>query len=311
MKRICILGKWESYLSHFLIGSLQGAYLNNCLCRPVSIEQNGEAIKEQLDFFKPHILLCHTIFDRDTMPRNIAILSWLRKNGCKVFYHAGDARGSPRYPYDISRIVDYVLINHWPPLHTYNVWKVPMFHWPYFALNQSAILQPQQLYRCSLAFVGSLANNEHHAPRAKFINHIKNKIPISLFPTQQTGNTRFQTAELSGSADGVLGFQMGLNIPGYLDVRPWQFIGAGALYFHDHHPHMDKFFTSGEHYVGFERDNVQDFIIKFEHYTKSEENIKIRKAGFEYCQEYHNSKSRIKGVLDIYNGKEYKIHCLR
>jgi hypothetical protein len=307
--RIAILGKFNSYLSYFLMGSLQGVFLNGGLARPISLEKfSPSEILAELQFFKPHAVLAHTIFDRVPHREQLLdVLRKIRKMGTKVFYHAGDARPTPRYPQSIKDIVDYALINHWPMMPEYKVWKIPCFHWPYMALNQEEISNTMKMYECRLAFAGSLADNQHHAPRAQFIQQLMKKLPVSVFPTPQSGNTRFQTPELAASAKGVLGFQMGLDIPGYQDVRPYQFIGAGALYFHDKHPSIDMMFQDGVHYVSFERDNVTDLYNKFKYYTEFE-GEKIRQSGFEYCQRYHSSKERIKQVINILEGRENKVY---
>ncbi|MFA5024995.1 MAG: glycosyltransferase [Candidatus Shapirobacteria bacterium] len=311
--RIAVLGKWETYISYFLMGSLQGAFLNGGLGIPISIEKNSpNEIWNQLNFFKPHAVLAHTIFDRrPNIGELFEVFRKYRRHGGKVFYHAGDARTEPRYPKAINDIVDYVLLNHWPMIPAYNVWKIPTIHWPYAALAQEEIAKPSALYVCDLGFAGSLENNQHHAPRAKFIQALKSKVSIKIFPTPETGNTRFQTPEFAASAKGCLGFQMGLNMPLYQDVRPFQLCGAGALYFHDKHPSMDKFFKDGIHYVGFERDNVEDFYNKWTYYLNNpEEANKIRKEAFRYCQEHHSYKERMRGIINILEGKEYKLHYI-
>lgn len=308
--RFVILGKWESYPSYFLYGALQGVYLNNSLARSVSLEKNSMYdIWEQINFFKPHAILCHTIFDNKPHRDHLFyILKKCRNKGIKVFYHAGDARVEPRFANNISSIVDYALINHWPVMPAYNIWRVQCFHWPYMALNQDKIADKSPIYTCDLAFTGSLENNQHHAHRAKFIQQLKSQISIKTFPSPESGNTRFQTPELAASANGILGFQMGLNVSGYQDVRQYQYIGAGSVYFHDKHPAIDKVFEDGVHYISFERDNIGSFIDKFNTYK---DNIKIRKEGFKYGQTYHSSKERIRQVINILEGKEYKIYYIR
>jgi hypothetical protein len=306
--RFVILGKWEQYLSYFLMGSFQGAFLNGALARDVSLDRgNINEIWEQINFFKPHAILAHTIFDRVPHREQLfGLLRKARKFGAKVFYHAGDARPSPRFPQSISDIVDYALINHWPPMKDYSIWKVPCVYWPYMALNQDEMSSPIEIYKCDLAFTGGLAANQHHTPRANFIKQLQNNISVKVFPTPETGNTRFQTPELSASAKAILGFQMGLDVTGYQDVRLWQYCGAGALYFHDTHPVVERFFRSGVHYIGFERDNIQDFIDKYNYYVVNhpEEGNKIRQQAFEHTQKYHSSKERMYQVIRILEGKE-------
>jgi len=296
------------------MSAVQGTFLNGGLARAISLEKNSvNEIWEQINFFKPHIILAHTIFDNKPYREQLFnILRKSRSRGCKVGYHAGDARGEPRYPHSIRDIVDFVLLNHWPHMPSYDVWQVPMYHWPYMALNQTDISKPDPLYINDLVFTGSLQNNQHHAPRAAFIEQLRSKVNVKTFPDPVVGNTRFQTPEVAASAGGVLGFQMGLDITGYQDVRPFQYIGAGALYFHDKHPSMDKFFEDGTHYISFERDNITDFYSKWQYYKENKEIAKkIRENGFYYCQEHHSSKSRVKQIINIVEGKPNSLYYLR
>jgi hypothetical protein len=310
--RVVGLGNYSDYYSFFfLYGLMEGTILNGHLFRAVPLfGQSLANVKAQIEWFKPHIIIGHMFFNRAPHPieQVFSMLSYFKRKGVTIFYHAGDARPEPRYPSNISTIVSAVLINHWPVRYSYKVWKVPCYHWPYACLQQKELAEPVNIFKCDLAFTGSLDSNVHHAPRARFINEIRSKIPIKVFPTAESGNTRFQTAELSASAKGVLGFQMGLEMPGYQDVRPFQYIGAGAVYFHDKHPFIDNFFEDGMHYISFQRDNAEDFYNKFREYNN---NSKIRKESLKYCQTYHSYKERMRGVFDIIEGKEYKLHYLK
>lgn len=312
--RVAIIGKWESYLSYFLMGAIQGVFENGGIARPISIEKNSpNEIWDQINFFKPHLVLIHTVFDNQPHREQLfKILEKVKNRGAMVGYHCGDARPTPRYAADISSFMSFALVNHWPLIDSYKVWNIPCYHWPYMALSQEELAQPLSMYKSELAFAGSLANNIHHAPRARFISQLTSVsnplVRIKTFPTPESGNTRFQTPELSISAQGVLGLQMGLDMPGYQDVRPFQFIGAGALYFHDKHPNMDMFFKDGKHYVSFKRDDAKDFYEKWKRYAQNqEESMKIRLAGFKYCQRYHSSKERMRQIFNILEDKEYSI----
>ena len=126
---------------------------------------------------------------------------------------------------------------------------------------QKELADIDKTYKCNMAFTGGLDNSVHHQERKNFINGLK-PIGIKLFPTAETGNTRFQTAELASSASSVLGVQMGKDIKGYQDVRPFQYIGAGALYYHDKHPSIDMFFEDGKHYISYKTNDARDLISK-------------------------------------------------
>ena len=313
--RICGLGNYSDYYSYFLFGIAQGAFLNNAWFRSVPLFGRGlNKVFEEITWFKPDLVMCHMIFNRQ--PHNIdevmSMLKKLRNHGIKIAYHAGDARPEPRFPSTISNVVDFALCNHNLMEKYSNIWKVPCYYWPYQCLNQNDIVDPVDMFKCNVAFAGSLEQNQHHAPRAAFIKKLKEKIKVKTFPTPESGNTRFQTAELSSSAKAVLGFQMGLEIPGYIDVRPFQYIGAGALYFHDRHKNVERFFRDGEHYVAFERDNADDFIKKYKYYVEENPELgqKIRTQGFRYCQKYHSSKERVASVISLLEGKGYYIYAL-
>jgi len=304
--RFVILGNVQNYYSYFLYGALEGAIHCGAWAKTVQlVGRSVKDIRDEIDFMKPHFILCHMIFG----PLRYEILEMLynfrKKFGTRVVYHMGDAREVPRYPKPIDDFVDLALVNNGIGDKFSDIWKVPCIHWPYMALYQKDIADFDPRYSCKMAFTGELSGGEHHGPRTKFIQQLKNKIDIKVFPTKETGNTRFQTAELATSADSILGMQMGTNIPLYLDVRPAQYIGAGALYFHDKCVAMDTFFQDKVHYISYERNNAMDLKEKHNYYINNKElSNKIRKQGFEFGQKYHSTKIRVKAIIDYFEGKE-------
>ena len=130
--RVCGVGDYRHYYSYFLYGIMEGAIRNGCWFRPVSmIGQSLEEIEKQVLWFKPHIVLCHGIFGKE-MERKLKMLKKFRKEGIVVFYHLGDARPTPRYCDNISEYVDFALLNHSMIPEFETIWKVKVFHWPYF-----------------------------------------------------------------------------------------------------------------------------------------------------------------------------------
>jgi spore maturation protein CgeB len=102
-----------------------------------------------------------------------------------------------------------------------------------------------------------------------------------------------------------LGIHQGHNIHGYLDTRPFQYCGAGALYFHDRNDAIEQFFQKGIHYVEYGKFNVEDFTEKFNYYQENKQAGKdIRRQAFEYCQKHHNSKVRIQQAIDTIEGRK-------
>jgi hypothetical protein len=312
--RIATIGDYSKYFSYFLYGTMEGAIRNGAWFRPIQLLNVPlKDVEEQINFFKPHILFSHCIFNRKPREWREDVFRILRSARERwntfVCYHMGDARSEPRYPHDISEFVDAVLINNGEgDLWTDEWWKVPCYHWPYSALYQENIADINPEFRTQIVFTGRLTTSEdqHHKDRTDFIGKLKKKMIVKVYPDAKWGNSRFLTAEVASSADCILGTQMGGDVYLYNDVRPFQYIGAGALYFHDKHPNMSAFFEDGIHYLSYT--SVDDLLDKYEEYVKNDpkKSKKIRRLGFNFCQEHHSTKKRVQFVIDIWKGKEIK-----
>ena len=305
--RIVGLGDYANYYSYFTYGVLEGAIRCGAWFRPVHLFQTLDDVKSQIDFFKPHIILAHCIFNRRPHKREdvFQLLSdFRRKYGTKIYYHMGDARAEPRYPHDISPFVDGALVNNLELDKWSSIWGVPCIHWPYMALYQKAMAEPDDRFFADVVFTGSLGAKEgYHAERTSFIDELKELLNVKTYPDEVWGNSRFLTAEVSSSSKAVIGTQMGGGVEGYVDVRPWQYIGAGALYFHERHPSMDYYFREDYHYVAFTE--IEEFLNKYNWYLDHPVAAKaVRAAGFEYCQKWHNTMHRMNRVLNLYDDME-------
>lgn len=304
--RIVGLGDYDNYLSYFTYSIMEGAIRCGHLFRPVPFFGHPlDDIKRQILWFKPHILLTHMIFgcsEHHNQSRVLDMLRDMRKRDIFVVYHNGDARKDPRYYHDISDYVDLGLLNQSNLNHYENIWKITCIQWPYMCLYQEEIQKPTELYKCEMAFTGGLASTGVHKERTRFIQELSRAgLNIKVFPTLETGNTRFQTGELAASAGAVLGVQMERNLAGYLDVRPYQYIGAGALYFHDQCKQMHMDFIPGVHYVEYKRGDVEEVIRLFGYLKKNPEEARsIRENGFRHCQWNHSTKNRMESILEKY-----------
>ena len=305
--RFVILGNIQNYYSHFLYGALEGSIRCGAWSKTVQlINRSVNDIRNEIDFMKPDFIIGHMFFGPLRQDVLQMLSEFRKKYNTKILYHMGDARNQPRYPHPIDQWVDLGLVNHGDYQKFSNIWRIPTIHWPYFALYQKEIADYDPMYDCNMAFTGDLDSSKHHGPRGRFIQQIRNLIDIKVFPTPQTGNTRFQTAELSSSAKGVLGMQMGTNIPLYQDVRPFQYCGAGALYFHDQCDSMDTFFEPYEHYIPYDRDNARHLKEQYEKYAIKDpkEGQRIRGKAFDYTQRYHSTKERMQSVINYFEGGE-------
>uniref|UniRef100_A0A6M3IH30 Putative glycosyltransferase n=1 Tax=viral metagenome TaxID=1070528 RepID=A0A6M3IH30_9ZZZZ len=288
---------------------MEGAIRNGAWVRPVYLFQgNLGEVMMQIKWFKPHLILAHMLFN--TKPHNIEdvldMLCGLRRRGIKVVYHCGDAREEPRYKNKIDDVVDFVLLNHGLLDKFSKIWNVPTYHWPYPCLYQKGIADFDEEFKHPVVFTGQLSDAGVHSNRTKFVKKLKEKIDVMVYPNSEIGNTRFLTAEVASSADTILGVQMERQIPQYMDVRPFQYIGAGALYFHDDCAQMREFFKSDKHFVEYKTGDVDDYIKKYEYYVEKhpDKGQKIRLEGFTFCQSFHGTADRIKYVMDIASGKE-------
>lgn len=312
--RIVGLGDYANYYSYFTYGILEGAIRCGAWFRPIHIFQDLNSVKAQIDFFKPHIILAHCIFNRRPHNREdvFELLRGFRlKYGTKVYYHMGDARAEPRYPHNITGFVDGALVNNLELEKWSSIWGVPCIHWPYMSLYQEELAWLDDRFAHGAVFTGSLgADDGHHASRTGFFDALKSKIDVKTYPDEEWGNSRFLTAEISSSSVAVIGTQMGGDIYGYIDVRPWQYIGAGALYFHEGCSNIDLYFISDYHYIPY--NGVGDFIEKYRWYSMHPKEASIiRGRGFNFCQHYHGTNERMRRVIDFYNGNEVRPAILK
>jgi hypothetical protein len=157
-------------------------------------------------------------------------------------------------------------------------------------------------------FAGNVSkrNEGHlHHGRSEFITELSRRIDIKIFPDDKFGNTRFSTADIAASCDAVLGIQHGLHVDGYLDTRPFQYCGAGGLYFHSECDAINQFFRPEYHFIQYQHMNVDSFMGKYDQYVRGDKEAvnKIRQQAFDYTQKYHTAKHRIADVINVLDGK--------
>lgn len=295
--RIACIGDYSVRYSYFTAGVMEGAIRLGHWFRPIALRQVISEIINQVEYFQPDIIFAHQIIDSSLL----AFFENQRSRGVKIAIHEGDPKSEPRHKSRISRYFDIGLINSSLTEVFSNMWEIPCYHWPYFCLQQSSIETPQERFKAAVSFSGNITSrgdNSHvHYGRAEFLGKI---IGLKVYPNEEIKNSRFLTPIIAASSDTIIGVHQGWDIPGYLDTRPFQYIGAGALYFHDRCEAIEQYFHDGVHYVGYERKNLDSFFEQYNYYVidHHDEGQRIRQTGFNYCQKEHNAMIRIKQAIE-------------
>jgi hypothetical protein len=108
------------------------------------------------------------------------------------------------------------------------------------------------------------------------------------------------TASIAASSKVVLGVCAGYDRYGYMDVRPFQYPGAGGFLLQRKYAGMEKVFENKKHLVWFDTDDPDRFNEIYTTWMNSPDYIdKIRKQGFEFCQKHHSMKRRVEDVIKI------------
>lgn len=307
--RIAVLGDWDKYFSYFLNGMQEGAIRNGCWFRPLNIRSSWDTIKANIWEFRPDILGCHMIFSKEPHgpEKHLEEFAKFKKTlGTIIFYHAGDARREPRYTKDISRSIDFCLVNQTECLTKFsNYWRVPCYYWPYGCLYQDKIAAVDSRFEHDLVFTGRLSASPGsiHSHRTEFIGKLKELIPITIYPNKDYPDTKLLTAEISASSKAILGVCAGYDINGYMDVRPFQYPGAGAFLLQRKYKNMERVFIDKQHMVMFRDDEPEHFVDLYQGWMKKSKEIsEIRQTAFVFLQRHHSYANRVRDILNIVYG---------
>jgi hypothetical protein len=220
--------------------------------------------------------------------------TWRSKRGTRVLLHDGDARDDTRFPVDISKAVDLALCNH---TASRSAWKIPQLHWPYFAFYQREIAAPAPEYTCDLAFAGRLDGGPLYQARTELVYGLQEKLGdrMKVFRGGDE-HTLFRTPELAASAGAVLGFGRPER-NGWLDVRVFQYPGAGGILLHDD---VGGFLEPFDHYIPYLSGKPESVLEGLE-WPKRKGGIAgqlLRYRAFQHVQEHHSASARVREALE-------------
>jgi hypothetical protein len=301
-----ILGNTKLGYSWFVLTHKQGLKLNGWDVLEIDYKSNSlQTIKKRILDYKPNVIYTHLSFHLHIHPTT-TILNFFKdiksKITTKVVHSCNDARTHDRYMGDLRGCFDAAFVGTKPMVkNCQNAFKVPVFYSPYSALTyeKMADFQPDLAFNEPI-FTGSPgAHRTGWADdRAGFIERLKKVMPIKIFKTQSGNDLRHRTPELSVSAKCILGLCVGYEIDGYIDVRPFQYLGTGAFMIMRKYMNMEKFIPD-DLYVPFHSYDDVGVVKDLWDKWKNKDTIKIRKKAFRYIQDNHSSKIRIGKELSI------------
>lgn len=302
-----IYGNTKLQYSWFFKTFKQGLELNNHNVYLIDYRSTPPAnAYRMLEKIKPHVCFTHLTFHKIYSSDVIMNMyrDCRRKLGIKMVHVLMDAREEPRYNSNISHAFDCALLSQTKNLEKFkNYWRIPVHYFPYCSLtykNMAPVVKSLQFKEP--VFTG---NPMAHEDRIAFLAKLQKLMSIRTFVTQSANDLRHLTPELSSSAWAILGLCTGYDIDGYMDVRPFQYLGAGAVMIMRKFKGMDNEIPP-DLYYSFDSYSQADAELVKEIYNKKcyqKNNIEMRQKAFNFIQQNHSSKVRLKAIMEaVTNG---------
>lgn len=305
MKKAIILGNTNLGYSWFCLTFTQGLMLNNVEVKHIDYKSTPlPKIKKQIIDYKPDAVFTHLSFHKNIHPTD-KVLEFFKdiknKIDVKIVHTCNDARINDRYMGDLRGSIDLALVGSYPMVtNCTEAFKIPVGFCPYSTItyDKMADFAPDLAFK-ELVFTGSPgAHRTGWADnRAGFIEALQKIMPLKIFKTQSGNDLRSRTHQLSVSAKGILGACVGYEIPGYMDVRPFQYLGTGAFMIMRKFNDMDNYIPD-DLYVPFDSYDNPQYIKELWNEWKSKDTTKMRQDAFEFVQFRHSSKKRLKKVIE-------------
>ena len=297
-----ILGNTNLNYSWFVLTFRQGLQKNDYEVIDIDYKSTPlHKIYSQLVLIKPKYVFTHLSFHAQVNPIQNVLQMYSDVNikvGTKFIHTCNDARKTDRFVGDLRGAFNAAfvgsidMLQNCPP-----VWNIPVFYTPYSSLcyDKMAIPAADLLFN-EAVFTGSPGS---HPDRRQFLDKLSKKIPIKIFHTQSGADLRPRTPELSISARCILGLCTGYDILGYVDVRPFQYLGTGACMIMRKFPGMESLIPD-DLYYGFNSYDEIGVNQATEHYNKicKTNTLPMQQKAFDYIQQNHNCKVRIAYVLE-------------
>lgn len=249
--------------------------------------------------YRPDILFTHMTFHgHHPIDKILNLFNDIRVNHNTIVIHTlQDARKKPRCNFDISKSFDLGLVGQLENLEKFsNIWNISTFYWPYSSMYQEKMAEyDKNYYFDAPVFTGT---PYIHNDRKVFIQNLQRIMPIYIIRTQSENDLRNKTAELSASTSCILGLCTGYDINGYIDVRPFQYLGAGAFMISRKFINQERIIPDNLYVPFYDYDNpeiIRELYLKWE--AMPEEKMKMKERAFNYMQKHNNNIIRCKQAL--------------
>lgn len=295
--RSVLIGDVDYYPSEYAFGVNQAMTRAGHWHTTVNIRADLEIIVRRVEQMRPDVIWGHMLLwapggQQKTVDLLCALDDWRARWGTKVFLHDGDARDETRFATDVSPAIDLALCNHTADR---SAWKIPQLHWPYFAFDQAALAEPDPAFVCDLLFAGRLDVSPLYLQRTELVLKLKERLGdrMRVYPSPEIRHTLFQTPVLARSARAVLGFgRPGRN--GWLDVRVFQYPGAGGVLLHDD---VGGYLEPDAHYVPYESGSLES-VERGLAVLRDHDTTRLRQRAFQHVQARHSATARIGQALE-------------
>lgn len=313
-KKVVILGNTNLGYSWFVLTTHQGCVLNGCDVANIDFKSNSLSdIRDTIIRLNPDIVFTHLSFHGNKHPVGNTLQMYKdvkKKIDVKFIHTLGDARKQDRYMGDVSDIFHSAFVSNLDCIDICkNAWKTDRVYYnPYSSLVYNKIAEPKIDLNFGVVFTGSPGA---HKDRSEFIRKLTAIMDIRIFKTQTKDDLRHRTDELSASTECILGLCTGYDIRGYIDVRPFQYLGTGACMIIRKFNGMDEVMPDNLYYPITSYNNPHEVKEIYEKFIKNKPNKRMRNRAFKYIQKYHSCKERMKNVLNIIDEKQDSVKALR
>ena len=301
-----ILGNTKLDYSWFVKTYRQGLKRNDVEIYQIDYKSNALSnIKQMLLQIKADMVFTHLSFHVNVNPVESVLQMYrdVHKQTGSIFCHScNDAREVDRYMGSVEGAYQVAFVGtHKMVENCQKAWNIPVHYMPYSSLCYDSVapISPELSFR-EPVFTGSPgAHRTGWADnRAQFIQDLQQILPLKIFQTQSANDLRKRSHELSASAECILGLCVGYEMDGYMDVRPFQYLGSGACMIMRQFPGTDDIIPPDLYFPFYNYSSQSAFYIKDQWSNiLNMDTMPMREKAFNYIQQNHSCKIRLAEVL--------------